>query len=478
MFNRKLTIGILAGVVSMILFSCNKQLSAPPMNEVVDANAITSQSSAQIVLNGVYFRLANANSSNFTNWDFHEVPGSFYTGYLGFGFGALPDESNNNKNSIFSQLIWDDCYSLVEAANGTISGVTALNNNAFTGNRKNGMLGEAQFLRAYADYRLLSYFAQWYDISSNYGILIRDAPSTLSNIAKARSNVKDSYTSILSDCDFAIANAPATNPNYYATKWAAMALEMRVLMSRGQTGDYAQVITLAEQIKQSGTYALENNLKDIFYTKGLASNEVILGIQPAAGQETYAYDNSSQYYPGSSYLWVAKQPLVDLLQNDPRGAWMVGPASPYAAYSPNTYYFTKYIAAGTVPTQVSETAYVFRLSEVYLLEAEATIRSGGSFSDAKTLIETVMAKAGITDFSAVDNASTTDALLLQNYYEVSRNLVGEDGADWMALLRFPLATVTQLKPTITSTAQYILPIPTFEFQTNPTIGLQNPGYAY
>jgi len=156
MFNRNLTIATFAGVISMILFSCNKELSAPPKNEVVDVNAITSQSTAQIVLNGAYFRLANANSNNFTDWDFNEVPGSFFTGYLGFGFGALPDESNNNKNSIFSQLIWDDNYKLVEGANGTISGITALADNAFTGNRKNEMLGEARFLRAYADYRLLS----------------------------------------------------------------------------------------------------------------------------------------------------------------------------------------------------------------------------------------------------------------------------------------------------------------------------------
>ncbi|WDF77132.1 RagB/SusD family nutrient uptake outer membrane protein [Mucilaginibacter sp. KACC 22773] len=478
MFNRKLIKGILASVASLILCSCNKELSAPPRNEVVDINAVTSQSKAQIVLNGAYFRLANANSSNFTNWSFHEVTGSVFTGYLGYGFGVMQDESNSNQASTFSQGIWDDCYKLVEATNGTISGITALADNAFTGNRKNEMLGEARFLRAYTNYRLLSYFAQWYDISSKYGILIRDAPSTLSNIVKARSDVRSSYDFIITDCDFAIANAPSSNPNYYATKWAAMALKMRVLMSRGQQGDYAQVITLAENIKQSNIYALENNLKDIFYTKGLASSEVILGIKPNTGQETFYYNLSYQYYPGGSGLWVAKQALKDLLQNDPRGSWMVGPASRYNAYSPNTYYFTKYIAYATVPTQVSETAYAFRLSEVYLLEAEATIRSGGSLSTAKALIKTVMAKAGVTDFSAVDNASTADALLLQNYDEISRNLVGEDGADWMAMLRFPLATVTQLKPTITSTAQYILPIPSSEYQSNPTIGPQNPGYSY
>jgi hypothetical protein len=88
-----------------------------------------------------------------------------------------------------------------------------------------------------------------------------------------------------------------------------------------------------------------------------------------------------------------------------------------------------------------------------------------------------MAKAGVTDFSAVDNAATPDALLLQNYYETVRNLTGEDGIEWLALLRLPFATVKQLKPTITSQIQYIFPIPSGEFLQNPLIGEQNPGYT-
>jgi hypothetical protein len=155
---------------------------------------------------------------------------------------------------------------------------------------------------------------------------------------------------------------------------------------------------------------------------------------------------------------------------------MIGPASRYQAYSPDTYYFTKYIPYESKPSQRSETSYAFRLSEVYLLTAEATIRSGGNLSTAKTLIDTVMSHAGVTDFSAVDNANTADELLLQNFYEIERNLSGEDGIEWMALLRLPFATVQQLKPTITNQIQYIFPIPLDEFQQNPLIGDQNPGY--
>lgn len=456
--------------------SCKKELNAPPKNSKVDINAIVDEQSAQVALNGVYYRLAGVTADNITDWTTHQVFPGMLAGTLGYGFGAFPEESNDNVNSQYASSVWSENYLIINAANGVINGVNGLADNAFTGNRKKDILGQARFLRAYADFKLLSYFGEWYKSGSSYGVLLRDELSTLSNIPKARSSVDDSYTSILADLDYAIANAPETGPNYYATKWAAMALKMRVLMSRGQTQDYTEVVTLGNTIMQSGSYSLEANLKDLFYLKGLSSKEVILGIKPQPGQELFYYILSRDYYPFASAGFVATKTLNDLLQNDPRGTWMIGPKTPYQAYSPNTYYFTKYIAYGGKPSQNSETSYPIRLSEVYLLTAEATIRSGGSLSTARNLIETVMSHAGVTDFSAVENAATPDDLLLQNFYEIERNLSGEDGIEWMALLRLPFATVKQLRPTITSQTQYIFPIPHDEFQLNPTIGDQNPGY--
>lgn len=474
---KQLTLYILTGFLLFLQAACNKDLSKPPQNAKVDVNAIVDQKTAQIALNGVYYRFANANeATNYTTWNYHEVPGALYAGYLGYGSGGMQDESNININSAFSASMWVEAYKLINAANGTIRGVNAIGDSSFTGNRKKEILAEARFLRAYGHYRLLVYFAQWFDYNSAYGVLLRDDLSALSNISKARSTVKESYDFIAADLDYAIANGPVTSSNYYVTRWAAMALKMRLLMNRAQSGDYAEVIRLGNAVMQSGNYVLENNLKDIFYTKGLSSKEVILGVKPQTGQELYSSNVTRTYYPGAGTLWAGKQALKDLLQNDPRASWMIGPVSPYVVYNPNTFYFLKYIAYGAAATQLSETAYAIRLSEVYLLQAEAIVRSGGNPDDARTLLKTVMSKAGVTDFTALDNATMPDGMLMQTYQETARNLVAEDGSEWTALLRFPLATVTQIRPTITTTVQYILPIPSDEFQLNPLIGNQNPGY--
>jgi hypothetical protein len=470
----KRIIYIMLGAVLVTGVACKKELGKLPENAKVDGNTILDQRTSEIALNGVYYRFANVDAAdNVTKWFEHEVPPAMFAGYMGYGYGEDGAEKNNYANSSYADSYWTSGYQIINAANGLIKGVSALEDKAFTGNRKKQILAEARFLRAYAHFKLLSYFGQWFDLSSPYGALIRDEFVTVGEISKARSSVKDSYTSILTDVDDAIANAPAENQSFYATRWAAMALKMRVLMSHAQAADYPLVTALADSIILNSKYTLEPQMKDIFYTKGLASKEVILGIKSQQNQESYYYVLGRQYWPGASSLYVAKTALKDLLSGDPRGAWMIGTAN---RYTPGTFYFLKYIQQGNSPTALTETAYAFRLTEVYLLKAEAIVRSGGSLADARTILKNIMGHAGVTDFTAADNANSVNELLKQLYLETARNMVGEDGQEWMSLLRLPTALILQLRPTLNDKIRYILPIPHAEFLNNPSIGPQNPGY--
>jgi hypothetical protein len=421
-------------------------------------------------MNGVYYRFANASATN-TNWLTNQAYPGILTGYLDDGNNTLNEASNTLGKTGFN-TIWGRYYTLINAANGVIDQVTALSGSLFSNGRKEQILAEARFMRAFGHFKLLSWFGQWFDINSAYGVLIQDKFITATNYAHARSNVKDSYQFILDDLDYAIANGAATGSNVYATKWCTMALKMRVLLNRGQGDDYAQCATLGNAIINSGVYTLEANTKDIFYTKGLSSKEVMLGVTPQANQGAYYYNVSGSYVKRSSY-YVATAALNTLLSNDPRKAWYIGGAGAYG----KGFYFIKYVQPSLATTQLSEVAYAIRLGEVYLMTAEATVRSGGSQPTAVTLLKIVMGKAGVTDYTAVDAATTANDLLLQLYYEYVRNFAGEDDQYYFALLRFPIATVTTLRPTIKSVQQYIYPIPSSEFTNNPLIGDQNPGYS-
>jgi hypothetical protein len=463
----------------LLQYACKKTLNALPENAKVDANTILDQKTAEVALRGAYYLLYNipGRGTNITCWDNHQWLPAYYAGYLA-GASDGPEEENRYAESSLISSVWNESYATINAANGIINRLNILPDASFANNRKEGILGEAKFLRAYSHFKILSYYGEWFKYDSKYGILIREELSNLANIAKARSNVKDSYDFILADLDYAIDNAPSQGPNHYATKWAAMALKMRVLMSRAQTGDYNEVISIANLIIQNSPYSLENDPKDIFRSKGLSSNEVILGIKPQPNQENNSYNLSilySQYTAQITVTHHATKRLYDLFRStDPRKNWVTGDLVP--GNTNGGHLFSKYIIANGKPTVVSETAYAFRLSEVYLLKAEAITRSKGNMDEAKLILKQMMQHAGVTDRNYVDQISSYDGLELEVFYELSRNLVGEDGQEWMALLRFPLTTVKTLKPTISNTIQYILPIPAHEFLTNPTIGDQNPGY--
>jgi len=445
-------------------YSCKKQLNALPDQSKVDGNVILDQKGAEVALNGAYYRFAEAGDdrgtpSTQTSYA-HEILPTWLAGYLDYPYGG----GEATLNTIFTEgytapLIWTASYTLINAANSVIKGVEELPAGKITEQRRKEILGEARFLRAYGHHRLLTFYGQFWDMNSEYGAMLRKVPVTTSTIAASRSSVADSYAFILEDVDFAIANAPETNEPYYASQWAAKALKARILINRGAPGDYAEVVNLTKDVIENGPFSLEGNLQDIFASKGLSSNEIILGTTPMPAQvnksDTYIY-----YGPG----YIPTDALTDMLAGDPRENWVLGDIE-------GALGITKYVGS-----QI-EVGYMFRLTEMYLLRAEAIIRSGGSVSDARPFVREVMERAGVTDFTALNNATTGDQMLLEIYKETVRNMLCEDGQDWFALLRLPFATVQTIRPTLQSKNQYIMPIPRNEFLKNSSIGDQNPGYS-
>lgn len=471
----------------LVLSACDKELSTPPPNAKVNGTAVIDAKSAQVTLNGVYYRFSNSTNTA-TDWKGYNMGPAQLTGMIGYQTGdGEPLESNINlaANDVrYIPAYWTTCYQLLSAANGFIDGLNALSDAAFANPaRKTEMMAEARFLRAYAHTKLLLFFSEWKDLSSKEGVLLRTELGGVSTALKKRNTVAESYNSILEDLDYAVANGATTNPNHYVNKYAAMALQARVLLTRGEQADITKALALTNAIITSGKYTLEANLKDVFYTKGMASTEVILGIRPQPAQETQREIQSNYYRTaGAASFGYAARPLFKNLlaaTNDPRAAWMVGGAIQGTTPRPDGSYFTKFGAFPTaLPTQLSETQYAIRLSEVYLMRAEALARSGGSLTDAKNDIKLVMSKSGATtaqNTAGVNAAVSPEEVWKQAYYETLRNLTGEDAIAWQALVRFPLSTITAIRPTITSINQLWFGVPVSEFQVNPLFGPQNDG---
>jgi hypothetical protein len=459
---------------ALLVGACKKELNVYPTTSEADGNLITNQLTAQQVLNGVYYAFAagttDGDNGLATEWS---GPNEAYPSQL----SGLVQTYYPSSLSTFSFVadddnvayMWQYCYALVNAANGFIGNITPVTTVAAP--VKQQMIAEARFLRAFGNAELLLYFGQYADTSSQYGIILRDQPVSASNLNLPRSGVAAAYTSILADLDAAVEGLPVLNSAiYYANASAAKLLKARVLMNRGAAGDYAEVISLTGDLLANSPFSLEDSLKDIFLTNGFNSKEVILGIQPFPNET-----DKFVYYQEATY--IAAGSLSTLLSDDGRNQWV------YKAY---TYSWgggypelTKYYSGdpvNIVQTPLSTYCYAFRLSEAYLLEAEAITISGGDPTSAKALLKTVMSHAGAgpTEVTAVDSAATPAALQLEIVKENMRNFAYENGADWFALRRLPFATIQSLNPNITTAAKLIFPIPTSELTYNKVI--QNPGY--
>lgn len=466
---KSITISAVLAALLALNTGCESQLNALPGEKKVYGSIIVDEATAQIALNGVYYRFANTGSSTdeplTTLWaDCHEFYPATAAGLGVSPYGpAYSMEVNTQIAASISLPIWSYCYALVNAANGVIEQIGTVADSKFSGTRKAEIIAEARLLRAYGNFMLLSWYGQFWDTSSEYGVILREEFVTVDNLAHPRSNVADSYASILGDIEYAITNAPDENPNHYVNKWVAKALKARVLIMRGSGSDYADVVSITNDIINNGPYALEENLKDIFLTRGLSSGEVMLGIFPYAGQAGHR----KKYIDNYGRAYVTTTPMTEaLFADDPRAEWIIG-----SAYGVR-FTIAKYMG------DMGEVSYCLRLTEMYLLNAEALLRSGGSVDTARDRIIEVKEKAGVTDFTALEAITDRDQMLRALWDEWALNMSFEDGQEWFALIRFPLSVIQQIKPAVTGENYKILPIPAAEFEKNSAVrGMQNPGWS-
>ncbi len=423
----------------------------PPSN-LVPENVIRNEDDAEALLNGVYSQIISRISSYYY-MDYELIPSALIGTMSQSGFGDSHDQFRENDIFFDNTRVrdfWLAFYRVIDQANNAITLTTELNDSKFSGNNKAELLGEAHFLRAMATFDALRYYGQFYDLSSNLGVVLRTEPSNFVTRSGERSSVADCYSLILGDLDFAIANAPDFSISYRASKTAAKALKARVLLFQGE---YAQAASLAGEVIADGTRILEADFASVF-SNGLSSSEMILMTHRDENSDI-DQNNRKRFYTGrAGNTWFDA-----LMSGDPR--------------QPFTYTSTT-SAIGLKVNDVDNyrPTYYIRLAEMYLIQAEGLAFSGATLASSKAPLDVIRNRAGIGD----SPATTIEELRDDIFDEIIRELAFENGSDWFAAIRFDQAMT--LKPSITSVNQYILPIPEEEINGNAKISLanQNPGY--
>lgn len=464
---------IVIGIIGILLLTYSCELIRPvedikPFYKLTEENTFTDATKTEAVLNGVYTAWRGSNINYFTAQTML-LSGNYQPSSAGQEESDLFD---NNVDVASSNLCYyyTEYYGLIQWANFVIKAMQSdIEIPGLSAIRRTEIEAEARLHRVMAHFFLLRNFGQFYDVSSELGIMLSNAPLG-GPINTPRSGVQDCYDFILNDLDFAMANAPATATVGRLSRHAAKAMKAKVLL---YTKDWAGAAALALETINSGVYELKTDFRTL-YAEGYRSKEVIfspISIFP------YGIDYSGSFtnLPGQSLKSAADKSVGTSSDGNLTTGEGFDSRFVYAHItSPLGVFNNKYPFPYVIDQQYNS-QFILRLGEMYLVYAEAKARTAtGIDSNALAKLNAIRKRAGLPDATPATKAELLEAIRVEKQLE----LFGEFNEPWFDLVRYHILgdiNISNFKSTITNNNQLILPYPTLALAGNGGL-VQNPGY--
>lgn len=458
-------------LLTLFVTSCDID-DIQPENQLTAENAIRDEASAQLILNGIYDSGRDFSLSSFPLYLAAYGNEGRISGQLNGGTGFNTNQVPTSNQ--FLTNLYNGHYKIINLCNFLIEGLEAGKAVGISDERKNEMISEAKFQRAFAYFNLVRYFGQFYNVNSTYGVVIRTEFATRLE-ARPRNSVQEVYDLIYADLDYAAANGPVFIDHFYSGSLAAKALLAKVELYRG---NYDEAATLADEvINNFEGYELETSYAAIF-SNSFNSAEVIFA--PFSGPNAEG-GSTMDFITRTTYSNTLRL-LADSQVGTTSDGVLTGAGSNYDprfsfAYSTTTKGVNnqgKYPFQNLTTSQ-NNTMYHLRLGEIYLIHAEAEARRvGGDLDLAAERLNDIRTRATVIPKTVTDLATLLEDIRQEKLLE----LFYENGEPWFDLVRYHSLgnlDATAVKPTLTNVNQFILPIPLQVIIGNNTV-IQNPGY--
>lgn len=459
----KTTFKIKYGIVllSLVLFtSCSKLVDVndvKPVNQLSEDEAITTINQAQSILYGTYGIIKSGSELTVYDPALNSLRGlTMQPGSFGGATEASYQNNEVDPQYYYADAIYTKYYKVINNANFIIEKTPLLNT---TNPRRDEMVGEAIFIRALCHFYLLRDYGYFFDESSPFGIVIKDKPIT-GAVSEPRSDVKKVYDFILDDLNYAVEHGPDFSNTFYASRQAAMGLAAKVYLYRK---DYTNAVKFAKMVIASQKFQLETNFGDIFRKKIVGTKEVIF-------QTPYddKNDRNNKAFMFRAY-YLPSQYYADLMVGDNRDtAALVRSGTTLRNKKFNNTVFNG-------QTLTADTEYFLRLDEIYLILAEATVRSGGSTEDALEALNTIRRRVQMPDITTTDRNQLLEDIRIEKIKELGC----ENGEEWFDLVRYASEgnlNVATYKPGVTSASKYVMPLPYETVILSNDVVKQNPDY--
>jgi starch-binding outer membrane protein, SusD/RagB family len=468
--------------------------------------------------------------------------GNFFPPYGQPGWQQYGEFAVSNTNGELRDS-WASLFNVVGQANVLIQNVNQFSKPAVSETAKRTAIAEARFMRAVA----YSYLVQ------NWGPvpIITDNLKQAADTTLARNTVNSVWEFVIRDMRFAKDNLPVVTVNGRVNKYSAEGMLARFYLTRSgivpnfdnatfgkharNQADLDSAKYYANDVIVNGPFKLMENYGDLFLTKNNNNSEQLFGLQWVPLREPWGVGNQfqSQFAVNSTITggtdgWGgAHGATIDYLEKlDPadsirRRATFMFPGDHYPELNKkgggwkqpiptandwnNWANFKKYIVGtpddnegkGQVQATGNNT-YMQRLSDVYLIYAEAALGNSESTTDATALeyFNRVRSRAGLP----VLNEITMDAIMYErrfefalegdSWYTIARmyyydpekalafinsqkkgiyKLEIKEGTGTPGKKREFLLTERQLFPVNASRATVFLPIPDFELAQAPNL---------
>ena len=458
-----LTLGI---VSSLALASCSGFLDKEPSTALPVDGAITSFEDLQNTVNGIGYVVSGERGT-------YGAEFTLYADLLTNEFAVIKSNNQSVPISSYNLTKYDELatnpyrvhYQAIANVNKALETSSQLNDA-----RVKNLQGQLYAWRALLHFDLARMFAH--------------IPSTVANTSEANSGIPlatevydpeykptratlaETYNQIIADFTQAIGMLDDNNGTGYMNKWAALALRARAYL---YMGEYANALADANAVINSGVYELytPSNYVSVWGAEGTSESIFEFLTTDNYNAQRYSpgyYTDASGYAEcafnvnGSLYKYLSTHP------EDVRSQLIKDQTSHKDAAG---YYPAKYPGRGG--SIYVNNPKIIRLSEVYLIAAEASFYLPGGGEAAAPFINEIEKNRveGYTDVASV----TIDDII----FEYTKELFAENQIAF-AYWRNGKAVTNSLGDEIKAdNMRAIMPLPQREIDLNPAL-VQNPGY--
>lgn len=478
-----------------VISSCEGFLDVKPSNSAASETSIMTPADAKVVMSGLMRKMTSSDyyGRNFIIYA-DAKGGDFAIRSQGRGNDALYTFNHSQESGNYGGF-WAQIYHCILQANNLILNIQKIEDAGTSTPALSEYKGQALTARALMYFDLVRLYGKPYNMDkSSLGVPLILTPLDAAD-QPTRSTVEEVYTQILKDLNDGAPYLTKNKLNGYLNYHANRAILARVYLHMDRFQD---AFDAAEEIITSNRYALYTNSNWINSWAVPFSSESIFELGIYMGEATLGTGSLGYYLlrsnkvSGALGFFMASDFYLDRLGEDSEDIrWAImdydesHQVTGVFRYGSCMKYVGGHSMQGDKGNAAATNVKVIRLSEVYLMAAEAALRkSSPDKAKAVTYLNAIRKRAPSL-------ALATEATITMQMVEDERSKeLFTEGHRYWDMLRwnksitfnddfiYPTISIPTRDVTIDRTFyKTILPIPQNEIDANPKIaGQQNPGY--